>query len=74
MALGIDATNVYIAKLLGKWDGVIHKSDLEVDHLYNTRKILGLPPGPISSVGTKALEASLNPAKTDYLFYVFKCG
>lgn len=70
IALGIDATNVYIAKLLGKWDGVIHKSDLEVNHPYNTRKILGLPPGPISSVSTKALEAALSPAKTDYLFYV----
>ena len=70
MALGIDATNVYIAKLLGKWDGVIHKSDIEVNHPYNTRKISGLPPGPISSASESALEAALNPAKTDYLFYV----
>ena len=70
MALGIDATNVYIAKLLGKWDGIIHKSDIEVIHPYNTRKISGLPPGPISSASESALEAALNPAKTDYLFYV----
>lgn len=70
MALGIDATNVYIAKLLGKWDGIIHKSDIEVNHPYNTRKISGLPPGPISSASESALEAALNPAKTDYLFYV----
>jgi UPF0755 protein len=70
MALGIDATNVYIAKLLGRWDGVINKSDIEVNHPYNTRKISGIPPGPISSASESALEAALNPAKTDYLFYV----
>ncbi len=70
MALGIDATNVYIAKLLGKWDGILHKSDLEINHPYNTRKISGLPPGPISSASVTALEAALNPIKTDYLYYV----
>jgi UPF0755 protein len=70
MALGIDATNVYIAKLLGRWDGIIHKSDIEVNHPYNTRKISGIPPGPISSASESALKAALNPAKTDYLFYV----
>lgn len=68
--LGIDATNVYIAKLLGRWDGIIHKSDVEVEHPYNTRKVYGLPPGPISSASQSAFEAALNPAKTDYLYYV----
>lgn len=68
--LGIDATNVYIAKLLGRWDGIIHKSDVEVDHPYNTRKITGLPPGPISSASKSAIEAALAPAKTDFLYYV----
>ena len=70
MALGIDATNVYIAKLRGKWDGILHKSDLEIEHPYNTRKIYGLPPGPISSASQSAFEAALNPAETDYLYYV----
>ncbi|MDQ3633573.1 MAG: endolytic transglycosylase MltG [Acidobacteriota bacterium] len=70
MALGIDATNVYIAKLLGRWDGVINKSDVEINHPYNTRKISGLPPGPISSASESSLEAALNPAKTDYIYYV----
>ncbi|MEM6843062.1 MAG: endolytic transglycosylase MltG [Bacteroidota bacterium] len=68
--LGIDATNVYIAKLLNRWDGIIHKSDVEVDHPYNTRRIRGLPPGPICSPSKSALEAALNPASTDYLYYV----
>jgi len=70
MALGIDATNVYIAKLLGKWDGVLNKSDFDVIHPYNTRKIAGLPPGPISSASKTAFEAALEPSKTDYLYYV----
>lgn len=68
--LGIDATNVYIAKLLDRWDGILHKSDLEIDHPYNTRKIYGLPPGPISSASKSAIEAALHPAQTDYLYYV----
>lgn len=68
--LGLDASNVYIAKMLGKWDGIIHKSDVTIDHPYNTRKIYGLPPGPICSPGKTALEAALHPADTDYLYYV----
>lgn len=68
--LGIDQTNVYIAKMQGRWDGTIHKSDLEVVSPYNTRKFPGLPPGPISSVSATSIEAALNPARTDYIFYV----
>jgi UPF0755 protein len=68
--LGIDQTNVYIAKMEGRWDGTIHKSDLEVNSPYNTRKRAGLPPGPISSVTVSSIEAALNPATTDYIFYV----
>ena len=68
--LGLDATNVYIAKMLGRWDGTLHRSDLEVDHPYNTRKIQGLPPGPICSPSKAALKAALFPAETDYLYYV----
>jgi len=68
--LGIDQTNVYIAKMLGKWDGTIHKSDLEVDSPYNTRTKTGIPPGPISSVTESSIRAALNPQPNDYIFYV----
>jgi UPF0755 protein len=68
--LGIDQTNVYIAKMLGKWDGTIHKSDLEVDSPYNTRIKTGLPPGPISSVSESSIKAALYPQANDFLFYV----
>ena len=70
MPLGIDQTNIYIAKMQGRWDGVINKSDLEVDSPYNTRTKTGIPPGPISSVTESSIKAALNPAQTDYLFYV----
>lgn len=70
MALGIDQTAVYIAKMENRWDGTIHKSDLESDSPYNTRKFRGIPPGPISSVSESALEAAVNPKDSKYLFYV----
>jgi UPF0755 protein len=72
--LGIDQTAVYIAKMQNRWDGTINKSDLEVDSPYNTRKYGGIPPGPISSVSESAIEAALNPAQTDYIFYVLNVG
>ena len=68
--LGIDQTVVYIAKMENRWDGTIHKSDLEANSPYNTRKFGGIPPGPISSVSESSLNAALNPAQSDYLFYV----
>jgi UPF0755 protein len=68
--LGLDQTNVYIAKMQGRWDGTINVSDLNVDSPYNTRKYPGIPPGPISSPSEPALKAALNPAQTEYIFYV----
>jgi UPF0755 protein len=68
--LGIDQTAVYVAKMQNRWDGIINKSDIEVDSPYNTRRYGGLPPGPISSVSESAIKAALNPVATDYIFYV----
>lgn len=68
--LGIDQTAVYIAKMENRWDGTIHKSDLDSTSPYNTRKYGGIPPGPISSVSVSAIEAALTPAETNYIFYV----
>jgi UPF0755 protein len=68
--LGIDQTVVYIAKMQNRWEGTINRSDLDADSPYNTRKYGGLPPGPISSVSESAIAAALNPAKTDYIYYV----
>jgi UPF0755 protein len=70
MPLGIDQTAVYIAKMESRWDGVINKSDLESNSPYNTRKNIGLPPGPISSVSESSIKAALYPATTNYIYYV----
>ena len=70
IALGIDQTAVYVAKMQGRWDGTINKSDLEADSPYNTRRYAGLPPGPISSVSESAVNAALFPAETDFIYYV----
>jgi UPF0755 protein len=70
MPLGIDQTAVYIAKMENRWDGVINKSDLESNSPYNTRKVVGLPPGPISSVSESSIKAALYPATTNYIYYV----
>ncbi|HEX7175960.1 MAG TPA: endolytic transglycosylase MltG [Pyrinomonadaceae bacterium] len=72
MALGIDSTVIYASKLAGKWrnDGKVYQSDLDRDSPYNTRKVVGLPPGPLASPGALSIEAALSPAATDYLYYV----
>lgn len=72
MPLGIDSSIIYASKLAGKWrgDGKVYLSDLERVSPYNTRKVGGLPPGPIASPGASSLAAALRPAQTDYLYYV----
>jgi UPF0755 protein len=72
MPLGIDSSVIYASKLAGTWrnDGHVYKSDLDRQSPYNTRLNPGLPPGPIGSAGASALNAALNPTKSDYLYYV----
>ena len=72
MALGIDSTIVYASKLAGKWrdDGKVYLSDVNRRSPYNTRIFFGLPPGPVGNPGESSLDAALNPAQTDYLYYV----
>ena len=45
-------------------------ADLEHDSPYNTYLHDGLPVGPISNPGLRALEAAANPPDTEYLYYV----
>jgi peptidoglycan lytic transglycosylase G len=70
MALGIDATLLYDDPTP---DGELSSSDLAYDGPYNTRINAGLPPTPIASPGEKSLRAALDPADTDFLYYVL-CG
>lgn len=48
----------------------LRRSELRGKTPYNTYVINGLPPTPIANPGRAAIEAALNPAKTDYLFFV----
>jgi len=43
---------------------------LNVESPYNTYRIPGLPPGPICTPSKKTIDAVLNPAKTNYMFFV----
>ena len=68
--LACDPTVIYAALLEDKYRGKIYQSDLDRDSPYNTYKYAGLPPGPIASPGRRSIEAALNPADTDYLYFV----
>lgn len=45
------------------------KKHLEYDSPYNTYMYAGLPPGPINCPSKPCLEAVLNPARHDYIFF-----
>jgi len=68
MLLQTDPTVIY--GLGQKYDGKIHKKDLETDTPYNTYTRAGLPPTPIALPGVASLAAALTPAKTDALYFV----
>jgi UPF0755 protein len=51
------------------WNPMLPGEGLTVESPYNTFKVQGLPPGPISSPGLASILAVLNPAQTDYLYF-----
>jgi UPF0755 protein len=67
MLLQIDATLCY-AK--GGCPPVPVDADRRIDSPYNTYRVPGLPPTPISTVSAAALQAALQPTADPYLFYV----
>ncbi len=70
MVLATDPTVIYAALLAGRYNGVIHQSDLHFDSPYNTYHRIGLPPGPICNPGLQSLHAAMHPAETEYLYFV----
>lgn len=70
MRLESDPTTIY-----GMWEnykGNIRKDDLLRLTPYNTYKIPSLPLGPIANPSLEAITAVMNPAQTDFLFFVSK--
>src|SRR5207248_5148146 len=70
MALQCDPTVIYALQREGKYNGNLRREDLAFDSPYNTYKYAGLPPGPIASPGKASLEATVNPADVNYLYFV----
>jgi UPF0755 protein len=67
MRLESDPTVIYGLK---DFDGNLTKKDLQSPSPYNTYRNRGLPPGPIANPGRESLKAVINPAQTDYLYFV----
>lgn len=74
MALQVDATIQYALGYQPTeqtwWKKSLTTADLHIDSPYNTYLNPGLPPTPISNPGLESLEAALNPANTNYLYYI----
>ena len=67
MPLQIDATVIYAH---GYYIENVRNRHLAIESKYNTYLHKGLPVGPICNPGAPSIEAALNPATTNYLFYL----
>ncbi len=67
MPLQVDATFDYI---LNKASHELTDDDLEIESPFNSYNNPGLPPTPIANPGIKSIEAVLDPAESDYLYYL----
>lgn len=68
--LQCDPTVQYALQIAGHPVKIVRPGDLRVDSAYNTYAHRGLPPGPIANPGEASLQAALEPARTDYLYFV----
>jgi len=55
---------------LPAFDGNLRKKDLSSPSPYNTYRVKGLPPGPISNPGIQAIRATLYPSDSRALYFV----
>ena len=74
MKLQADPTVIYsIKSYYNNFDTIIRRvlyRDLKLNSPYNTYKIKGLPPGPISMPDISSIDAVLNSRNHNYIFFV----
>ena len=74
MKLDVDATVQYALGYQPDnktwWKKALTREDLKISSPFNTYKNRGLPPKPIANPGLTSIKAVVNPAKTDYLYYL----
>lgn len=54
----------------GYWKAELTTADLEIDSEYNTYRVAGLPPTPIAAPRLESIVAVIEPADTNYLYFV----
>lgn len=69
MLLQSDPTVIYG---IPNFSGNLTRKDLARPTPFNTYTNTGLPPGPIANPGAWSIQAALNPASVNYLFFVSK--
>jgi UPF0755 protein len=74
MLLQCDTTVIYALELDNQYHGKLSLRDLKFDSRYNTYVYPGLPPGPIMNPGYNSLMAALQPAGTNYIYFVRTVG
>jgi UPF0755 protein len=72
MPMQADPTVIYALQRARRYTGNLRRDDLQFDSPYNTYRYPGLPPGPIAAPGKASLEAAVNPAEVDYVYFVSK--
>ncbi len=74
MKLDIDATIQYALGYQEDekrwWKKSLTLDDIKLNSPYNTYRVSGLPPTPISNPGLASLQAVVNPSDTNYLYYI----
>ena len=70
MLLQCDPTVIYALEQSDSYKGALTLKDLRIVSPYNTYLHAGLPPGPIGNPGQASLRAALDPAPSNYLYFV----
>ena len=70
MLLQCDPTVIYALEQADRYRGRLTLADLQFKSPYNTYANPGLPPGPIANPGYASLLAAIQPATTNYIYFV----